>query len=54
MGATPINVVHQNIAEAVLELTRGERIHYLIEACGNSAVFEQMPGLLRKQGTVLL
>lgn len=54
MGATPINVARQNLTETVLEVTRGERIHYLIEACGNSVIFEQIPGILRKQGTVLL
>jgi L-iditol 2-dehydrogenase len=26
----------------------------LIEACGNSVIFEQIPSLLRKQGTILL
>lgn len=51
---TPINVARQDLTQAALELTRGERIHYLIEACGNSVIFEQIPGLLRKQGTILL
>jgi L-iditol 2-dehydrogenase len=54
MGGTPVNVARQNLPETVLELTRGERVHYLIEACGNPVVFEQMPGVLAKQGTVLL
>ncbi len=54
MGGTVINVARQDIREAVLELTRGERVHYLIESCGNSLVFEQIPHVLRKQGTVLL
>jgi L-iditol 2-dehydrogenase len=53
-GGTPINVARQDIREAVRELTRGEKIHYLIESCGNSIIFEQIPSLLRKQGTVLL
>jgi L-iditol 2-dehydrogenase len=53
-GGTPINVARQDIREAVRELTGGEKIHYLIESCGNSIIFEQIPGLLRKQGTVLL
>ena len=39
---------------AVLDLTHGERIHYLIEAAGVAQVFKEMPGLLRKQATVLL
>ncbi|HEX5484181.1 MAG TPA: zinc-binding dehydrogenase, partial [Terriglobia bacterium] len=53
-GGTPINVSRQNLVEAVQELTAGERIHYLIESCGNPIIFEQIPALLRKQGTVLL
>ena len=54
MGGTTINVARQDLREAVLELTRGESVHYLIESSGNSVVFEQIPGILRKQGTVLL
>lgn len=54
LGGTPVNAARQNLTEAVHELTAGERIHYLVEACGNSVIFEQIPSLLRKQGTVLL
>jgi L-iditol 2-dehydrogenase len=54
LGGTPINVARQNLAKVVNELTEGERVHYLIEACGNSIIFEQIPSLLRKQGTLLL
>jgi len=54
LGGTPVNVAREDIREAVRELTQGERVHYLIEACGNSIIFEQIPSLLRKQGTVLL
>lgn len=53
-GGTPVNVNDSDLGEAVREWTHGEGIHYLIEAAGNSAIFEQMPSLLRKQGTVLL
>ncbi|HEV2247660.1 MAG TPA: zinc-binding dehydrogenase, partial [Terriglobia bacterium] len=53
-GGTPINVAQVDLRKAVLDLTSGEMIHYLIDACGNSAIFEQMPGLIRKQATVLL
>jgi L-iditol 2-dehydrogenase len=53
-GGTPVNVEKQNLVEAVRELTGGERIHLLIEASGNSIIFEQMPTLIRKQATVLL
>jgi L-iditol 2-dehydrogenase len=54
LGGTPINVAQQDVREAVRELTHGERVHYLIESCGNSVIFEQIPSLLRKQGTILL
>jgi threonine dehydrogenase-like Zn-dependent dehydrogenase len=53
-GATPVNASRPDLVEAVNEITHGERIHYLIEACGNSSIFEVMPGILRKQSTVLL
>ena len=54
LGGTPVNASRQNVAEVVRELTRGAGIHYMIEACGNAAVFEQIPKLLRKQGTLLV
>lgn len=53
-GGTPVNVERQDLREAVQEITHGEKIHFLIEACGHSVIFEQMPSLLRKQATVLL
>jgi len=53
-GGTPINVTRQDPSEAVEELTQGKRMHYLIEACGNPVVLEQIPSLIRKQATVLL
>jgi threonine dehydrogenase-like Zn-dependent dehydrogenase len=53
-GGTPITVTQQDLRAVVQELTHGEKIHYLIEACGNSIIFEQMPSLIRKQATVLL
>ncbi len=54
LGGTPLNPKRVSLAEAVRELTHGEGIHYLIEACGNAAVYEQVPSLIRKQGTVLI
>lgn len=53
-GATPVNASKEDVVEAVRELTHGEGVHYLIEACGNAAVFEDIPKLLRKQGTLLV
>jgi L-iditol 2-dehydrogenase len=53
-GATVMDPAAVNVVEAAQDLTRGERVQYLIEAAGVAHVFTQMPGLLRKQATVLL
>ena len=54
LGGTPVNVSRQSVGETVRELTRGERIHLAIDACGAAGVIEDLPGVLAKQGTVLL
>jgi 2-desacetyl-2-hydroxyethyl bacteriochlorophyllide A dehydrogenase len=53
-GATVIDPSTVDLVEAVRDLTDGERIDYLIESAGIGQLFKQMPGLLRKQATVLL
>jgi L-iditol 2-dehydrogenase len=53
-GATVIDPTATDLIEAVRDLTRGEKIHYLIESAGIGQLFKLMPGLLRKQATVLL
>jgi L-iditol 2-dehydrogenase len=53
-GATTVNISQQRLIEAVRELTDGKRVEFLIDACGNGQLFEQVPWLLRKQGTFLL
>ncbi len=53
-GGQPIDASAQSLVEGVEELTGGQRVQFLIEACGSAAVFEQIPGLLAKQGTILL
>ncbi len=53
-GATAINASNQNVIETVRELTRGEGVQYLIEACGSAAVYEDIPRILCKQGTLLI
>ncbi|MBO0721691.1 MAG: alcohol dehydrogenase catalytic domain-containing protein [Blastocatellia bacterium] len=53
-GATVIDPTSTDLVEAVLDLTHGERINYLIESAGIAQLFKQMPGLLRKQATLLL
>jgi threonine dehydrogenase-like Zn-dependent dehydrogenase len=54
LGGAPVNAARSDLAEVVRELTSGERIHYLIEACGNPAVYKQVPSLIRKQATILI
>lgn len=53
-GATVIDPSAQDLSEAVHELTKGERVHLLIESAGVAQLFKQMPTLLRKQATVVL
>jgi len=53
-GATGVNPLEVNLVEAVNDLTHGERINFLIESAGIAQLFKQMPGLLRKQATVVL
>ncbi len=53
-GATAIDPTFVDLIEAVRDLTRGEKVHYLIESAGVAQLFKQLPGLLRKQATVLL
>lgn len=53
-GATVIDPFAVDLIEAVNDLTHGERIHHLIESAGVAELFKQMPGLLRKQATVVL
>jgi L-iditol 2-dehydrogenase len=43
-----------DLTEAVPAATSGRRVEYLIDASGAGALFRQIPGVLRKQGTVLL
>jgi L-iditol 2-dehydrogenase len=53
-GASVIDPASEDLVEAVQEMTGGRRVEYLIEAAGAAALFFQIPGLLRKQGTLLL
>jgi L-iditol 2-dehydrogenase len=54
LGATVIDPAATDLPSAIVELTRGERVHLLIDSAGVAPLFAEMPGLLRKQGTVLL
>jgi threonine dehydrogenase-like Zn-dependent dehydrogenase len=53
-GAVVIDPQSVDLTEAVESLTGGRRVDYLIEASGSGRVFAQIPGLIRKQATVLL
>jgi L-iditol 2-dehydrogenase len=44
----------RDLVDAVIERTAGRRVEYLIDASGAGVLFQQIPGLLRKQGTVLM
>ncbi len=49
-----IDPAADDVVDATLTLTGGRRVEYLIDASGSGQVFRQMPGLIRKQATVLL
>ena len=53
-GATTIDPSAETLADAVATATGGRRAELLIEASGAGAVFGAIPGLVRKQATVLL
>jgi threonine dehydrogenase-like Zn-dependent dehydrogenase len=53
-GATTIDPAVTALPEAVHDLTHGARVELLIEASGSGGVFGAIPGLIRKQATVLL
>ncbi len=52
-GAEPLDP-DVDVVDAVRERTDGRRVEYLIDASGAADVFRTMPGLIRKQATVLL
>jgi L-iditol 2-dehydrogenase len=49
-----IDPLGSDLVEVVHERTGGKGVEYLIEASGSGEVFQSMPGLIRKQATVLL
>jgi threonine dehydrogenase-like Zn-dependent dehydrogenase len=53
-GAEAIDPSAVELAEVVAERTHGCRAELLIEATGSGPVFAAIPGLIRKQATVLL
>lgn len=53
-GAETIDPAAEDVGAAVRERTQGRRVEVLIDAAGSAAVLAAIPGLLRKQGTVML
>ena len=53
-GADTLDPTSGEIAEMVEERTHGRRVELLIDASGAGAVYETMPGVIRKQATVLM
>lgn len=53
-GAEVIDPAAQDLMEVVRERTAGRMAEFIIESSGAGRVFPVLPGLLRKQGTVLL
>ena len=49
-----IDPIRSDLVEVIHEHTGGKGVEYLIEASGSGEVFRVMPGLIRKQATVLL
>lgn len=54
-GATEaIDATDSDLVEVVREHTGGKGVEYLIEASGSGVIFGSIPGLIRKQATVLM
>lgn len=53
-GANDVVDPRAELVETVREYTGGKGVEYLIEASGSGEVFRSIPGLIRKQATVLL
>jgi len=54
IGAQVLDPGAADLVEVVAEATKGRRVELAIDASGAAAVFALIPGVLRKQGTVLL
>jgi L-iditol 2-dehydrogenase len=53
-GADPIDPRAVGLADAVLELTAGRRADWVIDASGTAQVLVDLPGVIRKQATVVI
>ena len=53
-GGTAVNAAQGPLAKTVMAQTNGERVHYLIDACGSADIFAHASSMLSKQGNLLL
>lgn len=53
-GGSVLDPSAGGLVEQVLERTAGRGVEYLIEASGNGPLFRDIPGMIRKQATILL
>lgn len=53
-GAEAVDPMSEDLVDAIAERTHGRRVELLIEASGAGGVFTSIPGLIRKQATILL
>ena len=54
LGGTPVDVRKGDVIEEIQRRTRGQGAQYLIEATGAGEVFDYIPSILRRQGTLLI
>lgn len=54
LGGEALDPGREPLVEQVLGRTGGRGVEYVIEASGNGPLFADLPGLIRKQATVLL
>lgn len=53
-GAEVIDPQTENLVDEIRERTSGRLVEFVVESSGSGPVFSVIPGLLRKQGTVVL
>ncbi|CAN5779563.1 L-threonine 3-dehydrogenase [soil metagenome] len=53
-GAVAVDPTAANLVDVIRDQTNGRGVELLIEASGSGALFRDMPGLIRKQATILL
>lgn len=53
-GATTIDPSSESLIERVLEVTSGRRVEFFADASGYGGLFEEIPAVVRIQGTVLM